>query len=106
MSLIKQLREEKKTTEEFEVMLKGLTLEDILLLRLELENEAFSNKLGGYKILFIIQDVIKSGLIRFALDLKKTKKGTARFLGTDIDTLEKNMFRYKIPVKNRNKEKI
>jgi len=106
MSLIKQLRVEKRTTEEFEVMLKGLTLEEILLLRLELENESFSNKLGGYKILFAIQDVIKCGLVKFALDLRRTKNGAARFLGTDIDTLERNMFKYKIPVKNRNKEKI
>ena len=37
-------------------------------------------------------------------DVKKTKKGAARFLGLDIDTLERNMYRYKIPVKNRNKK--
>jgi hypothetical protein len=49
--------------------------------------------------------VVSEGLLRFALDLKKTKKGASRFLGLDIDTLERNMFRYKIPVKNRNKKK-
>ena len=44
MSLIKKLREEKRSNEEFEVMLKHLTLEEIFFLRLELEDESFKNK--------------------------------------------------------------
>jgi hypothetical protein len=103
MSLIKKLREEKRSCEEFEVMLKHLTLEEIFFLRLELENESLNNNLSGYKLYFILREVITEGLIKFALDLKKTKKGASRFLGLDIDTLERNMFKYKIPVKNRNK---
>jgi len=84
-------------------MLKHLTLEEIFFLRLELENESLNNNLSGYKLYFILREVITEGLIKFALDLKKTKKGASRFLGLDIDTLERNMFKYKIPVKNRNK---
>ena len=45
MSLIKKLREEKRSNEEFEVMLKHLTLEEIFFLRLELEDESFKNNL-------------------------------------------------------------
>lgn len=103
MSLIKKLREEKRSCEEFEVMLKHLTLEEIFFLRLELEDESFKNNLSGYKLYFIIKEVITEGLIKFALDLRKTKKGASRFLGLDTDTLERQMFKYKIPVKNRNK---
>lgn len=103
MSLIKKLREEKRSCEEFEVMLKHLTLEEIFFLRLELEDESFKNNLSGYKLYFILREVITEGLIKFALDLRKTKKGASRFLGLDIDTLERQMFKYKIPVKNRNK---
>lgn len=103
MSLIKKLREERRSNEEFEVMLKHLTLEEVFFLRLELEDESFKNNLSGYKLYFIIREVITEGLLKFALDLKKTKKGASRFLGLDIDTLERNMFKYKIPVKNRKK---
>ena len=103
MSLLKKLREERRSNEEFEVMLKHLTLEEIFFLRLELEDESFRNNLSGYKLYFIIKEVITEGLLRFALDLKGTKKGASRFLGLDIDTLERNMFKYKIPVKNRKK---
>lgn len=103
MSLIKKLREERRSNEEFEVMLKHLTLEEVFFLRLQLEDESFKNNLMGYKLYFIIREVITEGLIKFALDLKGTKKGASRFLGLDIDTLERNMFKYKIPVKNRNK---
>lgn len=103
MSLIKKLREEKRSCEEFEVMLKHLTLEEIFFLRLELEDESFKNNLSGYKLYFILREVITEGLVKFALDLRKTKKGASRFLGLDIDTLERQMFKYKIPVKNRNK---
>jgi hypothetical protein len=106
MSLLKKLREEKRTNEEFEVMLKHLTLEEILFLRLELEDISFKNRLSGYKIFSIIKETITEGLIRFALDLKGTKKGSAVFLGIDIDTLERNMIKYKIPVKNRNKKNV
>jgi len=105
MSLLKKLREEKRSNEEFEVMLKHLTLEEVFFLRLELENETFRNKLSGYKLYFVIKEVITEGLLKFALELKGTKKGASRFLGIDIDTLEKQMFKYKIPVKNRNKIK-
>ena len=101
MSLIKKLREERRSNEEFEVMLKHLTLEEIFFLRLELENETFKNNLMGYKLFFTVKEVITEGLLKFALDLKGTKKGAARFLGIDIDTLERNMYKYKIPVKNR-----
>jgi hypothetical protein len=103
MSLIKKLREEKKSNEEFEVMLKHLTLEEMFSLRLELEDQSFRNNLSGYKMYFIIKEVVSEGLIRFALDLKKTKNGASKFLGIDKDTLERNMMKYKIPVKNRNK---
>lgn len=103
MSLLKKLREEKRSNEEFEVMLKHLTLEEVFFLRLELENETFKNKLSGYKLYFVVKEVITEGLLKFALELKGTKKGASRFLGIDIDTLEKQMFKYKIPVKNRNK---
>ena len=103
MSLIKKLREEKKSNEEFEVMLKHLTLEEMFSLRLELEDQSFRNNLSGYKMYFIIKEVVSEGIIRFALDLKKTKSGAAKFLGLDKDTLERNMMKYKIPVKNRNK---
>lgn len=84
-------------------MLKHLTLEEVFFLRLELENETFKNKLSGYKLYFVIKEVITEGLLKFALDLKGTKRGASRFLGIDIDTLEKQMFKYKIPVKNRKK---
>lgn len=103
MSLLKKLREEKRTCEEFEVMLKHLSLEEIFLLRLELEDKTFKDNLSGYKLYFIIKEVVSEGLIRFALDLRKTKKGASRFLGIDIDTLERQMFKFKIPVKNRKK---
>jgi len=103
MSLIKKLREEKRSCEEFEVMLKHLTLEEIFFLRLELEDESFKNNLSGYKLYFVIKEVITEGLLKYALNLRKTKKGASRFLGLDIDTLERQMFKYKIPVKNRNK---
>jgi hypothetical protein len=103
MFLIKKLREEKRSNEEFEIMLKHLTLEEVLFLRLELEDEAFKNNLSGYKLYFIIREIITEGLIRYALSLRNTKKGASRFLGVDIDTLERQMMKYKIPVKNRNK---
>lgn len=100
MSLIKKLREERRSNEEFEIMLKHLTLEEMFSLRLELEDQSLRNRLSGYKLYYIVRDVIGEGLIKFAIDLKKSKNGAARFLGVDIDTLERIMMKYKIPHKN------
>ena len=105
MSLIKKLREEKRTCEEFEVMLRNLTLEEIFFLRLELEDESFRNNLNGYKIYTILGDVIKEGLIKFALNIKTSKQGASKFLGVNIETLERAMIKYRIPVKT-NKVKL
>ena len=104
MSLLTKLRQEKRTNEEFEVMLKHLTLEEVLFLRLELENESLKNSLYGYKIYNIIREIVSEGLIRFALDIKKTKQSASRFLGIDINSFEYNMIKYKIP-KARNTTK-
>lgn len=103
MSIIKKLREEKRSNEEFETMLQHLTLEEVFFLRIELENRSFKNNLFGYKIYIIVKDVISEGLVRFALQLKGSKAGAARLLGMDIDTLERNMFKFKIPVKTKKK---
>ena len=81
MSLIKKLREERRSNEEFEVMLKHLTLEEVFFLRLELEDQSLKNNLMGYKLYFIIREVITEGLIKFALDLKGTKKVLQDFWG-------------------------
>ncbi len=105
MSVIKKLREEKRTNEEFEVMLKCLTLEEMFFLRLELEHETFENNLTGYRIHYIIRDVIAEGLVRLALDLKKTRSGAKRFLGINLQFLEGLMYKYKIPYNRRAKKK-
>lgn len=104
MSTLKKLREEKRSNEEFEVMLKHLTLEEVFFARLELENNLYRTNLSGYKLYSILKQIISEGLIRFALDIRTTKAGASRFLGINIETLEMNMLKMKIPVKNRNKK--
>lgn len=98
MSIIKKLREENKTNEEFEIMLSNLTLEQMFLLRLELEDKAFNGSLSGYKIYKCLSDIINEGLVRYALEFKKTKAETARFLGINIQSLEKKIKKFNIDV--------
>ena len=48
-SVARKLRKDKKTTEEFEVMLGNLSLEEVVALKLELSGKIIKGKLYGFQ---------------------------------------------------------
>ena len=95
-SIVIQLRKKGKSTEEFEVMLNNLTLEEIIGLKLELANRAAGGYLYGMPIWQAIPDLVRDAVLKFATTAAKTKGEAARFLGISQQEMEKFNRRYKI----------
>jgi len=95
-SIITQLRKNSKSTEEFEIMLNNLTLEEIIGLKLELANRAAGGYLYGLPIWQAIPDIVRDAVLKFASTAAKTKGEAARFLGISQQEMEKFNRRYRI----------
>ena len=66
-SISNKLRIENKTNDEFEIMLSGLTLEEIIGLRLELAARAVDHKLYGFKIWQSIPNIAKEAVLMYTV---------------------------------------
>lgn len=80
-SLSRKLRKDGKTTDEFEVMLSSLPLEDVIALKLELASKSFGGKLYGLPIWASLLDIIRDAVLKYVWSASRTKIEAARFLG-------------------------
>lgn len=95
-SIANKLRSEGKITEEFEVMLCTLTLEEIIGLRLELAAKAVNYKLFGLDIWNSIPNIVKDGVLKYVYSAARTKGEMASFLGIDKSALKKLLKKYDV----------
>ena len=95
-SLRNKLKKNKKITDDFEVMLSSLTLEELIGLKLELSSSYINNKLYNFPIYKSIKYIIKDACIRFALSSTRTFKDAASLLGINERQLHTEMKKYKI----------
>ena len=82
-SVVNKLKKEEKITEEFEVMLNSLSLEEIIAIKLELASRAFGGKSYGLPIWKSMKELVQDAVLKYALSACRTKKEAARFLGID-----------------------
>lgn len=81
-SIIQQLRNEKRSCEEFEIMLHRLSMEEIIQLKLELcAREIKDGRLFGFPIWTSFTMITKEALFKFAMRCTTSKHEAARFLG-------------------------
>ena len=95
-SISHQLRKQDKSNDEFEVILNKLTLEEVIGLKLELANRAAGGYLYGLPIWQAIPDLVRDAVLKFASTATKTKGEAARFLGINLQQLNKLNKRYRI----------
>lgn len=95
-SISKKLKKKKKITEEFEVMLSGLTLEDIISLKLELSSNLIKGKLYGTNIYNVLPLIAREAALKYALSACKTKNSAAAFLGISYRRLKQLQADYNI----------
>ena len=95
-SISNKLKSENKTNDEFEVMLSGLTLEEIIGLRLELAAKAVDHKLYGLKIWQTIPNIVKEAILTYTVADARTKGEAAAFLGINKADLRKLIKKFDI----------
>lgn len=83
-SISVQLRSENRSSDEFEVMLQNLTLEDVISLKLELSAKATNRKLFGFNIWRSIPHITRCAVLSYANKAAKTKREAASFLGISM----------------------
>ena len=98
-SLRKKLKIEKKITDDFEVMLYSLTLEELIGLKLELAASHINNKLYNFPVYRSIRYIVKEACLHFALSSTRTFDDAASFLGIRPGELRKEINKYQIDLK-------
>lgn len=95
-SLARKLRNSRKTTEQFEMMLSNLKLEEIIALKLELSAGPLKGKLFGFPLWNSSFHIVKSALINFALSAASSHKEAANILGISLSELRKSIKQFNI----------
>jgi len=89
-SLSKKLRRDNKTSDQFEIMLNSLTLEELIALKLELANKAAGVPIYGLPIYRSMKEIVKVAVLMYAASATRTEREAAAFLG--ITRLEYRMY--------------
>ena len=95
-STLKKLRNEKKTTEEFEILLSNLSLEEVIAIKLELSCKTLNSPVFGLPIWEQLDEIVRDAVLKFAVSTTKTTSEAAAFLGMSQDTLWKLIKKYQI----------
>ena len=94
-SLVNKLRRESKITEQFEIMLNALSLEEIIGLKLELASKTFGGKAYGLPIWQSTKELVQDAMLKYALSACRTKQEAARFLGINTSNFRKLVKKFK-----------
>ena len=94
-SISKKLQKDKRTTDEFEIMINSLTLEEVIALKLELSTRSLRGKFYGFPIWKSLPELTRDAVLKYALSATQSKKEAARFLGISVSELNKNLKIYK-----------
>lgn len=95
-SLRRKLKREKKITDDFEVMLFSLSLEELIGLKLELAASHINNKLYNFPVYRSIRYIVKESCLHFALSSTRTFDEAASFLGIRPGELRKEIKKFQI----------
>ena len=101
-SLRNKLKREKKIDDHFEMLLNGLTMEELIGLKLEVASSHINNKLYNFPIYKSIKYITKEACLRFALSATRTYGDAASFLGINESDLRKEIKKFKIDLTTTN----
>ena len=84
INLLDKLRLEKKINEEFEVMLGGLTLEELIGAKIEVSARNLKGKLYGIDLYTAMAKIAKHAAFDYAYNYCKSDHGAATLLGMNL----------------------
>jgi hypothetical protein len=91
-SITNKLRKERKSNDEFEIMLNNLSLEEVIALKLELATKNISNRMYGIPIWNSLLNIVQDAVLKYALSATRTQAEAMRMLGlkeSDLHVLKK-----------------
>lgn len=91
-SITNKLRKERKSNDEFEIMLNNLSLEEVIALKLELATKNISNRMYGIPIWSSLLNIVQDAVFKYALSATRTQAEAMRMLGlkeSDLHILKK-----------------
>ena len=95
-SVIRKLRKEGNLSEESEIFVSNLSLEDLIALKLEIAGKPVNGKLFGIPIWKSVPFIVREALLKTAMSVCKTKYESAAFLGIHPDKLDRLLRKYNI----------
>jgi len=95
-SVSNKLKSDGKITDDFEVMLSSLTMEEIIALRLELAARSIGGKLYGLKLWESLPRIAKAAALKYSYSAARTKNEAAAFLGISKNEFRKLLKQYNI----------
>ena len=95
-SLSKKLKNDGKISEQFEIMLNSLTMEELIGLKLELAIKAAGGYLFGIPIYKSLKDVAKAALLMYAASATRSDREAAALLGIDRMEYSVSIKKYRI----------
>jgi hypothetical protein len=95
-SLLDLYRKENKITEDFEIILNNLSLEDIIALKLDLSCRTQKSPVYGIPIWKNLNKIVKDAVLKFAVSTTYQPSEAARLLGLRIADLKKVMKDYRL----------
>ena len=93
-SVSKKLKGENKINDNFEVQLAGLSLEEVIALKLELATKETKGKFYGFPLWKKIPFIVKDALLKAAVSGSTTRREAARFLGISYPAMKTNLRNY------------
>ena len=94
-SISSLLKQQNRSSDEFEVMMNSLTLEEVIALKLELSGRLLKSKMYGFNLWKNTPSIIYDSMLKYALSACKSKKDASRYLGINLRTLNNLIKKYK-----------
>ncbi len=95
-SIIKQLKDQNKISDELLVSMNSLSIEELIAIKLELCANSINNRLYGFDIWRKTSYIVRDAVLKFAISTTKSKKDAARFLNLDYSSFSRLIKKFKV----------
>ena len=93
-SVARKLRTENKSNEQFEIMVSGLSLEELIALKLDLATRTSGGKMYGFPLWYSVPEICRAAVLKYVLSASRTKMEAARFLGVNKEYFYRLLKKY------------
>ena len=93
-SVISKLEREGKLTEQSQLVINKLTLEEIIAVKLELAAKSSGGFIYGLPIWNSLINIVRDATLKFALSATRTKAEAARFIGVNTENFNLYLKQY------------